>query len=235
MRPDPPAASPGVTTAPFSKDPSTSGVAAPTSTPAPTPLTSRPKLNLQKRTVSQAETSPGLGTSTTDAKPSPFGAARPIDTSAREKEIEDKLKVKREAEDKAREEKRQAEEKAKDEKRLVKEAERGSATKDKTNGQSTEGENGDASKSYQILRRNPNETIEDLAENHDAEGEVVEEKSVKPQEVTRDIGAKRANGLDSDNSASPTTDQLEGDGWSTVQKPAKFRKSGNPAARAIAS
>ncbi|KAF4458177.1 hypothetical protein F53441_28 [Fusarium austroafricanum] len=74
----------------------------------------RPRLNLQKRTVSEAPeaSSPSVGS---DAKASPFGAARPIDTAAREKEIE----VKRQQ---AIQEKREADEKAKEERRLAKEA-----------------------------------------------------------------------------------------------------------------
>lgn len=74
----------------------------------------RPKLNLAKRTVSEA---PEAGsTASTDSKASPFGAARPIDTAAREREIEEKrlqaLKEKKEADEKAKEEKRLAKEAA---------------------------------------------------------------------------------------------------------------------------
>ncbi|RSM04816.1 hypothetical protein CDV31_009843 [Fusarium ambrosium] len=74
----------------------------------------RPRLNLQKRTVSEAPdaASPSLGS---DAKASPFGAARPIDTAAREKEIEEKRQQ-------AVQEKREADEKAKEERRIAKEA-----------------------------------------------------------------------------------------------------------------
>lgn len=111
MRPDPPArASPSV-----SRD----GSEAPTSPAAAAPAglapSGRPKLNLQKRTVSDATdaVSPSI---TGDAKSSPFGAARPIDTTQREREVEEKrqqqLKAKREAEEKAREERRLAKEAA---------------------------------------------------------------------------------------------------------------------------
>ncbi|CCU76376.1 translation initiation factor 4B [Blumeria hordei DH14] len=72
---------------------------------------SRPKLNLSKRTVS--DTPEQLSNvAPTDAKPSPFGAAKPIDTAAKEREIEEKrlaaIKEKREADEKASEEKREA-------------------------------------------------------------------------------------------------------------------------------
>ncbi|KAK0630563.1 hypothetical protein B0T17DRAFT_507023 [Bombardia bombarda] len=78
-------------------------------------LAGRPKLNLIKRTVSEAPavTSPAAST---DAKASPFGAARPIDTAAKEREIEEKrlqaIKDKKEADEKAKEERRLAKEAA---------------------------------------------------------------------------------------------------------------------------
>ncbi|KAI1769599.1 hypothetical protein GGR53DRAFT_461319 [Hypoxylon sp. FL1150] len=81
----------------------------------------RPKLNLQKRTVSGSPDvlSPGLpsaGAAGGDPKANPFGAARPIDTAAKEREIavkrEQQLKEKKEADDKAKEERRLAKEAA---------------------------------------------------------------------------------------------------------------------------
>ncbi|KAK4217876.1 putative RNA-binding protein sce3 [Rhypophila decipiens] len=94
------------------------GSEAPTS-PAPQHAVpaSRPKLNLVKRTVSEAPAviSPSVAANT-DSKASPFGAARPIDTAAKEREIEEKrvqaLKEKKEAEEKAKEERRLAKEAA---------------------------------------------------------------------------------------------------------------------------
>jgi translation initiation factor 4B len=71
-------------------------------------------LQLAKRTVSESPdvTSPSAGG---DAKASPFGAARPIDTAAKEREIADKR-------DQLLREKKDADEKAKEERRLAKEA-----------------------------------------------------------------------------------------------------------------
>ncbi|KAG6034018.1 hypothetical protein E4U40_004452 [Claviceps sp. LM458 group G5] len=82
------------------------------STPAAAPApVSRPRLNLQKRTVSEAPDA-SANTPTGDAKASPFGAARPINTAAREQAIEEKrqqaLREKKEAEEKAKEERRLA-------------------------------------------------------------------------------------------------------------------------------
>lgn len=95
------------------------------SSPAPSVATGpagRPRLNLQKRTVSEAD--PLSSPAATDAKASPFGAARPVDTAAKEKEVEEKRQIairqKKEAEDKSRadkaEEKRLAKDKADTEK-----------------------------------------------------------------------------------------------------------------------
>lgn len=108
MRPDLPVKSPGQ---------SREGSEAPSSPAATHALpVGRPKLNLTKRTVSDAPdiTSPAL--SATHSKASPFGAARPIDTAAREREIEEKrvaaIKQKKEADEKAKEERRLAKEAA---------------------------------------------------------------------------------------------------------------------------
>lgn len=109
MRPDAPAKSPGQ---------SRSGSEAPPSpAPAAAVPASRPKLNLQKRT--NKPDSPDVLSpppASADPKHNPFGAARPIDTAAREREIEEKrvqaLKEKKEADEKAKEERRLAKEAA---------------------------------------------------------------------------------------------------------------------------
>lgn len=115
MRPDGP---------PAGKSPheSRSGSEAPSSpAPAAAVPASRPKLNLAKRTVSEAPDvlSPGLSSAGGESKASPFGAARPIDTAARERAVEEKrqqaLKEKKEQDDKAKEEKRLAKEAAAEE------------------------------------------------------------------------------------------------------------------------
>ncbi|RFN52516.1 hypothetical protein FIE12Z_3277 [Fusarium flagelliforme] len=93
--------------------PDTSAPPSPALSNAPTAQGGRPRLNLTKRTISEAPDASNASGS--DAKASPFGAARPIDTAAREKEIE----VKRQQ---AVQEKKEADEKAKEEKRLAKEA-----------------------------------------------------------------------------------------------------------------
>jgi len=121
-------------------------------------------LNLAKRTVSEAPDLSSPSSVSGDAKASPFGAARPIDTAAKEREIEEKrlaaLAEKKEAEDKAKAEAKEAAEKAKAE-----EAERAEA---------------EAGKKVEILQR------EETVETENANGDIVDDKAVKPKEVTRD-------------------------------------------------
>lgn len=107
MRPDPVASKSPVSSRPASEAPNSPSL-------APAAPVGRPRLNLQKRTVAEAPgvMSPSLGS---DSKASPFGAARPIDTAAREREIAEKK-------EKEAIEKREAEEKAKEERRIAKEA-----------------------------------------------------------------------------------------------------------------
>ena len=235
MRPDPPPplmapTSSSSSTKDFPRDSSPKTAVAAPAVSAQTGI--RPKLNLQKRTVSQADPSPGPNTAATDSKASPFGAARPIDTSAREKEIEEKMRQRREAEEKAREEKRIADEKIKEEKRAAKEAER---AKEKPNGSAKESE---TPKNYQILRRETGEE-DDAAQKEtliadsgeDANGVAADDKQTKPHEIVRQ--AKDATSAPSNDASS--ANQLEDEGWSTVSKPTKSRKSTNAGGRAIAS
>ena len=245
MKPDAPPPAP----APAAKSPELSQRELSTP-PSPAAPTVRPKLNLAKRTVSEAPTDPAPASASSDSKASPFGAAKPTNTAAREKEVEERrqaaLHEKKEAEDKAREERKAAEEKAREERRLARENERtkeGDKAKDKPNGAETEKENGiqapPAGKNYEILRRAADEdsaAADEEVDEEDANGTVVEDKAVKPKEIVRDISPK-TNGASThaNTSAEPTADSLEEEGWSTVAKPGKKGRIGNQAARAIAS
>jgi translation initiation factor 4B len=220
MRPD--AASPTAT--PDASTPSSPA-------PAPAAPAGRPRLNLAKRTVSEAQPPPDATPSSN--KPNPFGAARPIDTASREKEIEEKkqleLRQKKEADDKAREEKK------------AKEAEKTAAAKesapssDKSKSESSEKPKGN----FEILQRE-GEDGTSAGQDEDAEGEIVDDKAVKPQEVVRDPpkseGAWRRK---ADTPAAPegtTTEELDDDGWSTVSKTKNPKaRRGGPPARAVAS
>ena len=248
MRPDVPAAPPVKS----SPTPSNRELSVPSSPAAPSAApTTRPKLNLQKRTTSSAEPAPAPSSAVSDSKSSPFGAARPIDTFAKEKEIEEKrqaaLKMKKEADDKAREEKRAADEKAKEERRAAKEAAQAERSKEKPNGKSKEKENGAEApppgKNYEILRRSANENLATADDEADVDGEnglLQGDKAVKPQEIIRDTQPAKVDSDGKTNgtppaSSDPSADTLEEDGWSTVSKPVKKGRGGNQAARAIAS
>ncbi|KAI9793889.1 MAG: hypothetical protein M1816_007141 [Peltula sp. TS41687] len=238
MRPDPPAAKSPTISAATSKSSSPAAAAAPPLAPAV-----RPKLNLQKRTVSEAEsTSPASAVS--EAKASPFGGARPIDTAAREKEIEDKRQL-------ALRQKKEQEEKAREEKRLAKEA----AKAEKPATENHRVENGDEPKpvkttsNFEILRKagaddEGEADVDEETEGESKNGAIVEDKEVKPKEIVREMPPKersdgqkggsnaKANGLASE----PSNAELEADGWSTVTAKGKNSRRGNHQAnRAIAS
>ncbi|KIX08406.1 uncharacterized protein Z518_03062 [Rhinocladiella mackenziei CBS 650.93] len=237
MRPDPPAKAP----TPEASEP-------PSPAPAPVPAT-RPKLNLQKRTVSDADPlqSPAP---VTDSKSSPFGAARPVDTAAKEKEVEEKrqlaLRQRREAEEKARAEKAEEKRLAKEKAELEKSKEAPSKEPKENNVTKENGEESpQPTPKFDILRRadtGMNDMVAD--EEKEEEGEeqaLVDEKAAKPKEVVRTPPSARTNG--SWRSSQPpqapegsTTAALEEDGWSTVSKPTKQRNNRrNMPPRAIAS
>lgn len=198
--------------------------ASPTGTPdastpsSPAPLASRPKLNLAKRTVSEA---PAASNSAASDKPNPFGAARPIDTAAREREVEEKQKQ-------AAQQKKEADEKAREEKKAKEAAAKDAAAAKPAESQESE----DVPKSVD----NP----EAEAKDENANGEIVDDKSVKPQEpvvAPKDGGSWRRK---SSTPAAPasTTETMDEDGWSTVTKApknARNNRRGGAPSRAIAS
>ncbi len=168
MRPDAPAKAP----TPEASEPSSPP-------PAPAPAT-RPKLNLQKRTVSEADLK-GSSAPASDSKASPFGAARPVDTAAKEKEVEEKrqlaIRQKREAEEKAKAEKAE-------ERRLAKEKGDLEKSKEPTSKENKEHkENKDIRESKDI--RNTTETSE-----------------------TRDTSASKENGEETSQQTTPKYDIL---------------------------
>ncbi|KAF2276371.1 RNA-binding domain-containing protein [Westerdykella ornata] len=230
MRPEVPAKSPSGT-------PETSVPSSPV--PQPAAPATRPKLNLAKRTVSESDPAPV--SSSSDSKSNPFGAARPIDTAAREREVEEKrqalLRAKREAEEKAREEKK-AKELA--EKAAAKEKSAVPATPTTEKSKESNTEEKPASRNYEILRRAGDEGAEptegDAPVDASANGNIVQDKAVKPNEVVREPskteGSWRRKSNDTPAPAGSTTENLEEEGWSTV--PAKSNKY-KGRGRAIAS
>lgn len=170
MRPAAPAAS---------ESPKGSTPASPeASAAAPAAPASRPKLNLAKRTVSEAPTD---ASPSGDSKASPFGAARPINTAAREKEIEEKrqqaIKEKREADEKAKEERRLAKEAAAKAEEEAKTAEGETPAAEKTEEPKAEGteatekqQNGAADQKVPIRNREPREPRGDAPKPRGLEG-----------------------------------------------------------------
>jgi translation initiation factor 4B len=216
------------------------------STPA-SPVVSnvRPRLNLAKRSESVVSSPTIASTPDASSKASPFGAARPIDTDAKLKEIEEKrvqaVKEKKEADDKIKEEKRLAREAAK--------AEKAASSKDKENGE--EKPKGSA---FEILGKEDDEEATEEGDEDEEPAPIVDDKAVKPKEITRDIPSRPRGGKQeggswrgrSDNKKSTETEPpksaasaaVEDDGWSTVSaKPKNNRKGGNTngPSRAIAS
>lgn len=239
MRPDASAKSPVAT-------PDTSVPSSPAPTPAAPAV--RPRLNLAKRTVSEAE--PALASTSSDSKSNPFGAARPIDTAAREKEVEEKrqlaLRQKKEQEDKAREEKKARDAATKSEKEKAAPATPTSPKEPSKASKENGTEEKSASLNYEILRNVDNESAdaeaEDDAVDPPANGNIVEGKAVKPKEVIRNPPQNKSEGAWRRKSGTPaapagsTTGGPEEDGWSTVpQKSKNNRRGGNQGARTIAS
>lgn len=237
----------------------TPDVSAPTSPQQQAPK-ERPKLNLSKRTVSNVNETDAGAASASGSSNSPFGAARPINTAQREREVEEKrelaLRQKKEAEDKAKEEKAAKEAAARSAR--AERADRGQAQEDdKVTSPSSEtapkgrrpsrqqngakqapkenGETPTAQRSnFSILQRDTEGDEEGegpAIDQEDANGEIVGDKEVKPQEVVREVPKGTQQGAVQN--TEPTAEGMEEDGWSTVAaKPKNSRRGG---ARAIAS
>lgn len=175
MRPDAPAAKSPIPSRDGSEAPSSPALAA--AAPA-----TRPKLNLAKRTISEApdQPSPTVSASGDASKPNPFGAATPADTATREREIEEKRLA-------AIQEKKEAEEKAK--------ADAREAAKAAKAAEAEKAETAEANKKVEILQRGEGEEPAsqngETIEKENANGEVVDDKSVKPKEIVRDIKPAR--------------------------------------------
>ncbi|KAK3721521.1 Eukaryotic translation initiation factor 4B [Vermiconidia calcicola] len=222
----------------------------------------RPKLNLTKRQVSTGAEGAEAGAFSTDSKAatnskaSPFGAARPIDTAAREREIEEKhqmaIRQKKEADDKAKEDKVSRESAARAQR--AERADRGQAQEDDkvTSPTSESGkarrtsrpqngakpapkENGEAQAQnkpgFSILQHDNEEgdnEEEAVEDNEDANGEIVSEKGTQPQETKIEVSK-------APNTNEPTAEAMEEEGWSTVSSSKLKSKGRGGGDRAIAS
>lgn len=199
MKPDQPPSEP-------SNPPSPAASAA-----APVPAT-RPKLNLQKRTVPESSLP---AAASTESKASPFGGARPIDTATREKEVEERrtlaVRNKKEADDKARAEKaekqRQAKEQAKSEKPAM-----------DPNGRDTT-ETPQGGKNFEILRRAEGENGMSADQEAEEHGEAAPAK-----------GGQETKAAEVPNDANGNAPAGEDEGWSTVSARQRNNRRG-PAGR----
>lgn len=185
----------------------------PSNPPSPVAPASRPRLNLQKRTVADAVSSPASAGG--DSKASPFGAARPIDTAAREREVEEKrqlaIRQKKESDDKAKAEKA--------EKQKSKEGRNPGADSNKDSVEIPQG-----AKNFEILRRAGGEESGMPADQEP------EEAAAPAAPATEE--AQKEPAANGESKAADTT-AGDNDGWSTVGvKPRNNRRG--PAGRGLA-
>lgn len=200
----------------------------------------RPRLNLAKRTVSEAKPDAPPAPAP-QSKASPFGAARPTDTAQRDREVAEKREI-------AIREKREADEKAKEEKAAKEAAAKQARQEEKANAPQNERrssrqqngppktnpwrQNGDQSEknNVSILKREGDTEGQRDTPDGDANGEIVTDKETKPQEVVKEVPRDAAEGA---KQTETTAESLEDEGWSTVAaKPKNSRRGG---ARAMAS
>lgn len=157
-------------------------------------------MNLQKRTVSENVQSPPPS-ATGDSKASPFGAARPIDTAAREQEVVAKReRARKDAEEKSKAEKaekqRQSKEKAKAEKAAAGE-----------NGTKETDPDAPKKSNFEVLRRVDDEAGE-------GEAEATKEETTATKEQPKEATESKTNG--SWRKAEPAPAAADEEGWSTV-------------------
>ena len=226
----------------------------------------RPKLNLTKRTVSATGPDPALATTpASDSKSSPFGAARPIDTATREREIEEKrqlaIRQKKEADDKAKEEKAARDAAAKTAR--AEKAERGQPEQEGDTVTSPTTESGRGNRRPSRQQNGTKGPVKENAEaqqqsrpkfsilRRDTDGAAVESPELDEDDVENDvitpangniIGDKETKPQEvtvSSDTAAPnaesTADALEEDGWSTVPASGKVKNNRRGGARALAS
>ncbi|KAA8648202.1 translation initiation factor 4B [Aspergillus tanneri] len=203
MRPDqPPAKEPSNTPTSPSAVPATPAVAA----PAPAPAT-RPKLNLQKRTVKEAVSSAAPAT---ESKSSPFGGARPIDTAAREREVEERrqlaIRQKKEADEKAKADKAEKQRVSKEQAK----AEHQGPGADPNGKDTTETPQGGAN--FEILRR-AGEDESGMTVDQDQTEET--KASAAVADAAKDATATKTNGKWRSGPAQ-STEAADDEGWSTV-------------------
>lgn len=173
-------------------------------------------MNLQKRGDTAGDV--GAPVEVASSKASPFGAARPADTAARDKAVADKLEEKKQEalkERKAADEKKAADDKAVQEKRMTDRA----AARDKE--QSGVNGNPGSQQKREVLRKDSSKqttqsptdpmarteqastTVNGTATRSPAAAAPSQSDSTKPQEIVRDIQPKSgSNASDTNNTSS---------------------------------
>ena len=208
MRPDaPPAKEPSNPPSPAAAP------ASPAAPAAPAAPASRPKLNLQKRTVGETPLSPAPGT---ESKASPFGGAKPIDTATREKQVEERrqiaLRQKKETDEKAKAEKAEKQRAAKEQAKAEK-----AATQADPNGK----DNPDmpqGGKNFDILRETGGDEGGMTADQDPAE------EASKATGESQEASAGQANGnAPAEGAEAPAGDD---EGWSTVSTKQRTNRRG---------
>lgn len=231
---------PDATQSPPSSTPEASTPSSPAAKPAAP--AQRPRLNLQKRTVSEAQPE-STASASGDAKASPFGAARPVNTAEREAQVaERKERERKEAEDRAKEEKKKREEAAKA-KAAAEGAEEESTTQPSvaaSEGGSESKENGTGQGSGFEVLDEEEAGAEGETKQEDANGKVAYQKPTRPQ---RDLPVRKQSEQGSwrrapgprqashekkfrEQPSSPSVEQVDADGWSTVPKNTRGRGRG---------
>jgi len=237
-------------------------VSAPTSPAAAQAPKERPRLNLAKRTVSTADPE-GASGSGSDAKASPFGAARPIDTAARDREVEEKrqlaIRQKQESDQKAKEDKAAQDAAARSAR--AERADRGQAQEeDKVTSPTGRGpggpprrpsrqqngakpqtpkENGDTAPqrerpSFSILSHEDDAAAEEEREGEDDAVDASANGAIVGDKETKPQEVVKEVTKDAAGGATQgTAEAMEDDGWSTVA--AKPKKTGRGGQRAMAS
>ncbi|KAI2997582.1 translation initiation factor 4B [Aspergillus welwitschiae] len=188
---------------------------------APAAPATRPRLNLQKRTVTEAVSSPSANT---ESKASPFGGARPIDTAAREKEVEERRQIairqKKEADEKAKAEKPERTEKT-EKQRPAKEQPKAekSGTPADPNGRDV-AEHAQGGTNFEILRR-AGEDESGMTADQDQTEEAA--AAAKNAEASTNAAPSKANG---NWRAGPAEAGADDEGWSTVSSKQRNNRRG---------
>ncbi|KAF2767733.1 hypothetical protein EJ03DRAFT_337440 [Teratosphaeria nubilosa] len=240
----------------------TPDASAPTSPSAKDAPKERPRLNLAKRTVSEAPTDATAAAS--DSKASPFGAAKPVDSAARERAVEEKrqlaIRQKQEEDAKAKEEntKQDAEARA----ARAERADRGQAEEEQVTSpagrapptgprdgprrpsrQQQNGARGAKENSEAAQKERPKFTVlsrdgEDAAAQEEAEGAADAPDAPANGTIIGDKETKPQEIVQEKNAgegaaAESTAEAMEDEGWSTVG--AKTKSSRRGGQRALAS